>query len=287
MSKICNICKQNKPLTEYRKFGVGNYRGSCNPCDVNERRKEKIKISIEEGLFKKADDPVKGMIICIQCGKNKQPKEFREARFECVDCERKCGRKYRKSDVGKNKARAWVRNNKIKMAKLQADWYNENRKEIREKENLRLHNDELFSMKTNLRIKLVGVINSSLKNKHVDFLNCTDTFFKEWLIQNFDDRMKFANHGSYWHVDHVIPIATFNNLLNDDNQKRLCFSWFNISPTKKEYNLSKHHHINNMEAKLQIITHLHNLLDFCLSKCGVNIDGYIELCATHLGAGKP
>ena len=288
MDKTCNICKELKPLTKYRKFGVNNYRNSCDECDIIERRKEKIKNSINKGLFVKADDPINGMIICILCGKNKLITQFRKTRFECIDCERKNGREYRKSDKGKKKTKTWVNENRDYMLKLQANWYQKHKHDRRELDAFNRKHDPIYNLKSKLRSDLSYITCATYiyHNKFMIYFNCTDTFLIKWTKFNFTNQMDLHNHGTYWHFDHVIPIATFKNLINNENQRYLCFSWFNVSPIEKTENLIKHHHINT-KTRMQIINHLQSLLKFCETEnIMIDIKEYIKLCATHLDAGN-
>ncbi|MDC3332859.1 hypothetical protein OAV62_01315 [bacterium] len=95
-----------------------------------------------------------------------------------------------------------------------------------------------------LRRRLVNCvqgIHTSKTSKALEFLKCSKKVFYEWLMYNLDiDNMKFSDFGNdvfSWHMDHVIPCASFN-LLDTTDQKH-CFHWSNIKPMLKEKNLSK------------------------------------------------
>lgn len=60
---------------------------------------------------------------------------------------------------------------------------------------------------------------------------------KKWLEFNFDEYMNWENYGSYWQIDHVLPINCFNIL--DENENIICFSWMNLMPLPKILNLKK------------------------------------------------
>ena len=89
-----------------------------------------------------------------------------------------------------------------------------------------------------------------------------------------------------WHPDHVIPRNLFKlydaGTLNENNV-RLCYSWYNVSPIAKSSNLSKH---DNIDLE-QLERHVESLKRFAVSM-GVVVDpDYYELCATYLDAGNP
>lgn len=74
--------------------------------------------------------------------------------------------------------------------------------------------------------------------KTEELLGMTRSQFQEWIEYQFEPEMTWENHGSYWHIDHVRPCASFN--LIDEAQQRICFRWTNQRPMKSEVNLSKH-----------------------------------------------
>jgi hypothetical protein len=83
---------------------------------------------------------------CSQCKNKKHASEFRAGRGECKECEKENERNYRKSIVGKEKAKIWSNNNKEQHAKLQANWYQQNKDRIIKKEAERSKNDSIFRL---------------------------------------------------------------------------------------------------------------------------------------------
>ncbi len=55
----------------------------------------------------------------------------------------------------------------------------------------------------------------------------------------FKKGMTWDNRGSYWHLDHHIPISHFD--ITDEYQARLAFNWRNLRPLTVHENLSKSH----------------------------------------------
>jgi hypothetical protein len=82
-------------------------------------------------------------------------------------------------------------------------------------------------------------------------LGCDITFLILWFQSNFDDNMNWANHGVYWHVDHITPCASFNFLNQDDINS--CFHWSNLRPCIANDNLKKSSNID-----IEIITEYMN-----------------------------
>lgn len=213
---------------------------------------------------------------CNKCIIMKDDSEFRKNRRVCKDCERESGREYRRSN---DKAKIWATNNKDKMKELQSNWHQQNKERINEKFVDRYNNDIEFKIKKNTHRRLLDLINKNKTTKH--YLGTEFSFIKEWLSFSFTPEMSWDNYGTFWHIDHVIPLNTFN-IVNEEEQL-IAFNWTNLMPYKKEDNLSKHDNI----VPEQIKVHLSNLIKFHkLKNIEIN-DSIIKLFAKHLVAGTP
>ena len=82
--------------------------------------------------------------------------------------------------------------------------------------------------------------------------------------------MTFENHGTYWHLDHVIPCARFN--LEDNAQLKICVHWTNIQPLKASINVSKKATLSLREIHLHEIK-IHSFIKQN-SLLGVHINRY-------------
>jgi len=51
--------------------------------------------------------------------------------------------------------------------------------------------------------------------------------------------MNWNNYGSYWHVDHIKPVALFNFNAPDDKEFKECWSLENLRPLEKIENIKK------------------------------------------------
>ena len=59
------------------------------------------------------------------------------------------------------------------------------------------------------------------------------------LEKLFKHGMTWENHGIYWHIDHVIPIAAFNFKTPHDVDFKRCWALKNLQPLETKKNLSK------------------------------------------------
>ena len=69
----------------------------------------------------------------------------------------------------------------------------------------------------------------------------------------FQEGMSWDNYGEAWHVDHIRPSSSFD--LNDPQQFKLCFSWWNLQPLFPEQNLEKSD-LYGAEDELDWVVHI-------------------------------
>ena len=71
----------------------------------------------------------------------------------------------------------------------------------------------------------------------MELLDCSVEFVKEWLKSQFAPGMSWDNMGKHWHIDHFVPVTSFNLEIKEEQNK--CFHWSNMQPLTKEQNLEK------------------------------------------------
>jgi hypothetical protein len=49
--------------------------------------------------------------------------------------------------------------------------------------------------------------------------------------------MNWENYGSFWSIDHIIPVCKFDLTIEDEKLK--CWNWSNLMPVTIKYNSSK------------------------------------------------
>jgi len=89
-----------------------------------------------------------------------------------------------------------------------------------------------------LRRRVRRVLDGNRKsNFTLELLGCSLDFLKNYLESKFYANMSWDNYGSYWHIDHIRPCASFN-LQNEEDQK-ICFHYSNLQPLTAKENLQK------------------------------------------------
>jgi hypothetical protein len=75
------------------------------------------------------------------------------------------------------------------------------------------------------------------KDRTIEYLGCTISEYCDYLESKFDSNMTWENQGTYWHIDHIRPIASFD--LTDEEQLYQCFHYTNTQPMEKTENRLK------------------------------------------------
>ena len=258
-------CKLIKPITDF-------YRGGkCKECFKSSERNKRAQHKLNPPKQNQHD-----VKYCNGCEKYHSVTMFRNNRAKCIDCEREYGRKYRASTIGRNKATEWINNNKFKMKTLQANWYQENKQQIRKKYNNKYKNDIEFKLHATCMRRIQLALKKNKTDHTVKYLGCSISLYKKWLDYCFEKNMEVSNYGTIWHVDHVIPVNTFN--LNEQNNVYMCFNWRNTVPMYAELNLKKHDKIDHQQIKNHLLNLrvFHKIYDIELPK------QYEQLFARHL-----
>ena len=66
-------------------------------------------------------------------------------------------------------------------------------------------------MKFNIRSLIRNAFKREFRcksKKTTEILGCTFEEFKLYLESKFDENMNWENQGTYWHMDHVVPISS-------------------------------------------------------------------------------
>jgi hypothetical protein len=144
------------------------------------------------------------------------------------------------SDFRKNNPeymKNWRKNNIEKIKEQKTNWYNENRDKINTNERNRRQTDIQYKIKKNLRRRVNQVITrNNRSDSTMCLIGCSIYELLKYLENKFSDGMSWDNYGN-WHIDHIIPCASFD-LTKIDQQKK-CFHYSNLQPLWAKDNISK------------------------------------------------
>jgi hypothetical protein len=116
------------------------------------------------------------------------------------------------------------------------DWW---RKYEREYRYNRRKEDMFFKIKGNMSGRLSDLINKrNLGTTTLELIGCDRETFISHIEKQFTEGMTWENYGlKGWHVDHIIPLSSFN-LTVEDEVKKACH-YTNLQPLWWQDNLEK------------------------------------------------
>jgi hypothetical protein len=187
---------------------------------------------------------------CLKCSEEKVITEFHHDKSRndgihpyCKACKKQSDRKYREKNLDKIRTRdkQYCLINKERQALKAKIWY-ANNKDKRHKTRKQLYDN-------NVSYRIMCVVGSrirkclhSKRERTIDILGCSTSFFKCWIESQFTISMNWDNMGTYWHLDHVKPCASFN--FENESEIYECFNWSNIRPLNGKENIQKSNKID-------------------------------------------
>lgn len=202
-------------------------------------------VSLEETHISTTEDQTK---LCTMCNTLQPLCEFRKCKDGLYGVGRRCKACWKiwyktrledseyKATLAKQRADNHVKN-KVKYNERHKLTFQQNKAQIYERRKLYYKNnpDKAFAEWHRQHVR-----NALKSGKDApDLLGCTSQHLHEWFEFHFsiDVDFSFENHGSVWHIDHVIPINKWD--LHDEEHKKLCFNWKNLMPLRCSDNISK------------------------------------------------
>ena len=170
--------------------------------------------------------------ICIKCKEGKELELFVKTKNSCKECEKEYKRSHREKNKEKLKESAakYYENNKDSILERVANNYSNNKEKKLEyqKTYASLNKEKISAYKmeyqrnrrrTDNVYKLKYVVGRLIRNslkckglskskKSIEILGCSIEFFKTYIEERFIDNMSWENYGTYWDIDHRIPLST-------------------------------------------------------------------------------
>jgi len=240
-TKCCSRCGLTKNI---KKFVIG--RNLCKDCRNIKTKNDYNNIIVDTTSQQK----------CNECSLNKNITEFHKGRKICSICTSLKRREKYATDETYRK-RVIKETIKCKRGKPL---------------------NTIQKLKRTIRCRINGFLEK--KNKHtMEYLGCSRDEYIKWLLNN-NNNFNLENRGKDWHIDHVIPLSTFE--LENEEQQLIAFNWRNTAPLSVKENLKKSNKIiiNNIEL------HYKKLVEYHIEN---NIDlpqVFIDLFAKHLVDGN-
>lgn len=129
----------------------------------------------------------------------------------------------------------WYEKNKSKLKIERLKWVKENPDRIKISR-LKQRKRPEVRLRRNIRKRLKKIL-GSFSDTFAQSVGCTPRQLRMYLESQFTKRMTWGNYGTYWHVDHIQPLASFD--LTDPIQRNIACNYANLRPLEAEKNLQK------------------------------------------------
>lgn len=165
-------------------------------------------------------------------------------------------KKYREKNKEKlyNNHKKWSKENRKRLKEYHKEWRQKNIDKYRETkrnyERTRKANDPLYKLISNFRTAIYQVLkeNNIGKNGHYfEILGYTPEELISHIEKQFKDGMTWDNYGDF-HIDHKIPISSFNIKEIGDSEFMKCWSLSNLQPMWGEENIRKSNKILEVQV---------------------------------------
>ena len=170
----------------------------------------------------------------------------------CRDNEKKRLKKNPELKIIKaRKNKEWRNANKEKIVKSQKKWRANNPGYSYKQHKKRATKDPAYRALHNQRTafrKRMKLVKKGGSNSFSQTLGCSTKEFRHHMESQFDKHMSWDNYGSYWHVDHILPCASFDH--TEPEQVKKCWHWSNLQPMEAAENIAKSDQIVETQPQL-------------------------------------
>lgn len=139
-----------------------------------------------------------------------------------------------------------VISNKRKNYKEWRNYYNNWRNKKRQE-------DPDFKIHCNIRSRISSAIKKikTYRTGSIESMfGCSKSHLILHLESKFTPKMTWENYGSYWHVDHIMPISSFD--LTDPEQCKQANHWANLQPLEALANIAKSNKLTHPQMSLML-----------------------------------
>jgi hypothetical protein len=212
--RVCKMCEIGKELSEYYLKLNGRPRSSyCKDCHKIVYKKDYNKDYYENNKEKFKENHKKW---CEENDRTEYRKKYWSDNSDKLKSKQKEFRENNKELVSERKKKYWENLSPEKKEELKIrkrELYHKNKYKEKKKDyvNEKLNSDDFFKLKFNIRTLIRNAFNrkfTTKSRKTIEILGCSFEEFKIHLESRFDDKMNWENQGTYWHMDHIIPISS-------------------------------------------------------------------------------
>jgi hypothetical protein len=196
-NRQCEKCNSIKELSLFRKYENTRFSSTCKKC-LNEMDKLRKKNARKKHLETT-------LVTCEKCNNAKLLKDFAKLK------------KFYKKKICKSCYPIFLKEQKT-------EW-------CRNERNTNIN----YRLKKSLAARLRNVLKKD--NTTMNYIGCNIKYLREWFEFNFTSEMNWDNYGSFWSIDHIIPVYKFDLTIEDEKLK--CWNWSNMMPVTIKFNSTK------------------------------------------------
>jgi hypothetical protein len=171
---------------------------------------------------------------CKICQKAKDQKRYQENSDNIKERVRQRSKDY--PEKLKTENHKYYRKNKTKLIKKSREYAQrpERKKRMSEIHQHRMKNDILYKLRHILRSRISKAFIRKTERSR-DILGCSIEKVRSHLESQFTIKMSWSNHGTYWEIDHIIPLAS----ATDQKKLRELCHYSNLQPLESSKNREK------------------------------------------------
>jgi hypothetical protein len=157
---------------------------------------------------------------CKTCLTDKPIDGFRKTKPHLLTRRKNC------KECEKQKQKYWKKNNMDKVRDAQRKLYHKNK------------SNPIYMMRKRLRNQVSKILRTyeiTKSKSTLKYIGCTVEDFKAHIEKQFKPGMAWDNYGTYWHIDHIIPIG----LATTEEQVKELMFYTNLQPLEAEKNIKK------------------------------------------------
>lgn len=200
--------------------------------------------------------------ICARCGEAKPVDAFGKAverkggrKPYCKPCHNACNKESRERnpetsklsseqwrianpEKARERQRKWREANRERFTGMVMDWRKRNPEKVRAADEARKLTPE-WRLKRSISSRLRLLLRDKAGRRTVDLIGYTAADLRSHLERQFQPGMTWDNYGE-WHVDHIVPVASFTFTSIEDPEIKRAWSLPNLRPLWAQENMRKH-----------------------------------------------
>lgn len=228
--KVCNKCKEVKPLSEFhvRAKSIDGHRTECKSC-ISKRlkiyaEKNKNEISTKKKIYHKLNEEKRKQYYIENKDIISVKKKIYAEKNKNKISDNKKAYNVENKDIIKIRNKIWYDNNKEEYKEKIKEYYIENKEKVKKyqkeyniKNKDKINDSKRKYYKKNIHVfvwrqllkRTIQQFGTKKSNTTIKMLGYTPEQLKIHLESQFTEQMDWSNYGQ-WHVDHIKPVSTFN-----------------------------------------------------------------------------